>query len=248
MTITTIETVAGPMVIDEEELQVGRFLDADGNIPTHDEVIAFMKRHVKEGDSVIDVGANAGFFTLVLAEIVGPEGHVTAYEPNYEVLKNLGLSINDRMLNHRIDAVMIAIGKERSWSMMRMDPRGPGGTQVITGSPSEGTTLVHPLDTAPFIRRPVSFIKIDTEGMDVDVLLGAREILGKDRPIIMFEWNPDAMHSLGKQPVVELVSLGKIERELKYALCDHRTDQRLWPHEDLTSGDYALIPDEKVGS
>lgn len=244
MTTTTIDTVAGPMVIDADELQIGRFLDAEGNIPTHDEAIAFMKRHVKAGDSCIDVGANAGFFTLVLADIVGPEGHVTAFEPNYAMIKCLGQTLVDRDLLPYVDAIMMAVGREKGWGKLRMDPRGPGGTQVTLEEP--GAVMVGTLDTAPYIRRPVSFIKIDTEGMDVDVLLGAGTILEEDRPAILFEWNPEAMIALGKDPEQEFSSLWDIIELNNYFLCDYRTDAAITWNIRPTSMDYAMLPGEKV--
>jgi len=250
MPTTTIETVAGPMVIDQDELQIGRFLDAEGKIPTHDDVIAFMKRHVKEGDSVIDVGANAGFFTLVLSQIVGKRGHVTAFEPNYEVFQHLEESIVCREMNN-IDAVLMAIGREKGWADLRFDPRGPGGTQVVPPNPIDewgikGTVMVRTLDTAPYIRRPVSFIKIDTEGMDVDVLRGALHILEDDRPVILFEWNPEAMSSLGKHPRREVAALCDLLDEVGYVLCDYRTDEQIFDWDVDQSGDYALMREDKV--
>lgn len=247
MTTTTIETVAGPMVIDEEELRIGRFLDEHGNIPTHDEIVAFMRRHVAEGDSATDVGANAGFFTLVLADIVGPTGHVTSFEPNTPILRNLDQSISDRGLGH-VFTVNTGVGTRRYWATLRYDPRGPGGTQVIEETEREGYIIVQPLDEQILVRRPVSFIKIDTEGMDVDVLLGAEDILAKDRPVILFEWNPEAQLSLGKPPRSDVQKILDLCEKHSYVLCDYRTEEQVDPWGVDLSTDYALIPSEKVGA
>jgi FkbM family methyltransferase len=230
------------MVIDEEELVIGRFLDAEGNIPTHEEELSFMRRHVREGDVVVDVGANAGFFTLALAGMVGPIGQVLAIEPNLDVLRNLQRTQMDRSLT-QIVSFLGALGKEHCWASMRGDPRGPGGTQVIPDR-EEGIVYLTTLDLLAkdeSLHRPISFIKIDTEGMDVDVLWGARGILEKDRPVIMFEWNPEAISSLGKSPTDEGISLGGMLLTCDYGLLDLR--EQPGPNcTHLEPGDYALIP------
>ena len=49
-----------------------------------------IKQEVKEGNNVIDIGANIGYFTLLFAKLVGPNGKVFAFEPdptNFSILK-----------------------------------------------------------------------------------------------------------------------------------------------------------------
>lgn len=51
-----------------------------------------MKNYIKEGDIVIDVGANIGYFTLLFSKLVGENGKVFAFEPeskNFELLKKM---------------------------------------------------------------------------------------------------------------------------------------------------------------
>ena len=50
-----------------------------------------IKDNLREGEVFIDLGANIGYFTLIASKIVGPKGHVYAFEPNpviFSILKN----------------------------------------------------------------------------------------------------------------------------------------------------------------
>src|SRR5437868_6376075 len=53
------------------------------------EVQAVFTSKVRSGDVVYDLGANAGFYTLLASRLVGDDGHVYAFEPNPENLHYL---------------------------------------------------------------------------------------------------------------------------------------------------------------
>ena len=52
-----------------------------------------LMRALRPGDFAIDVGANVGFFTLMMAKLVGPEGKVLAVEPGPDNMKKLGSNL-----------------------------------------------------------------------------------------------------------------------------------------------------------
>ncbi|HVQ36019.1 MAG TPA: FkbM family methyltransferase, partial [Pyrinomonadaceae bacterium] len=55
---------------------------------------AVMRRFVNAGDTVFDIGANLGLHTMLLAQLVGPQGKVIAFEPNSELLPMLERTLN----------------------------------------------------------------------------------------------------------------------------------------------------------
>jgi FkbM family methyltransferase len=213
-----VETPYGRLYIDPEELQIGRFLQENGEIPDISREMALFGEFLRPGDTAIDVGANFGLFSLAFSQIVGNTGIVAAIEPNPAIFDFLEHAVED----YPIFFLPIAVGRRQGLGTLRLDPRGSGGTQVTKDDDGE----MVPIRTLDHVRKyelawnPVRAIKIDTEGMDVDVLRGATKILKEDRPFVIFEWNPEAMRTLGKRPMQELTELIWLCAEANYTLED----------------------------
>lgn len=235
---TPVDTPYGTLYVDPEELVIGRLLQADGQIPDISEEVAFFRKYLKPGDTAIDVGANYGLFTLALAQIVGKRGVVIALEPNPALHPYL-----DRLdKDHTLPVIVLgnAVGRSVSMGGIRTDPRGSGGTQVLVGDFEDLTTAyIKPLDDLPKASRPIKAIKIDAEGMDVDVLLGAEKILREDRPAVIFEWNPEAMKTLSKAPEEEFMHLLWLSSRVDYDVTT--LDGELWP--ERLAGNLAFVPE-----
>jgi FkbM family methyltransferase len=148
------------------------------------------RRFARPGTAAVDVGANLGIHSLVLAECVGDEGYVYAFEPLSLLCRrleeNLRLNGTANVCLHEV-ALGDSPGSLRFYSNMadfnigkgRVDPRGNISVQVVTAD-----HFLHQID------RPVSIIKIDTEGHELEVLKGATGLLEKYRPVIVMEFNP----------------------------------------------------------
>lgn len=240
---TPVETPYGTLYVDPEELVIGRLLQEDGELPDISKEVAFFRKYLKPGDTAIDVGANYGLFTLALGQIVGDEGVVIAFEPNPALHPYLIRLEAD----NRVPMIVLAnaAGRTTTAGAVRTDPRGSGGTQVLVGQVDDlPSTEIKALDEIPDSARPIKAIKIDAEGMDVDVLLGAEQILREDRPVVIFEWNPEAMQSLGKDTLDELVQLLSLGNKVCYTITDlsganmNRMDRLL--------GNVAFLPAECV--
>ena len=81
----------GVFLINTEDTFVGRSLDMYGEW-CQSEVVLFSKV-VKEGDVVIDVGANIGAFSIPLANLVGPKGAIVAFEPQRQLFQLLSANV-----------------------------------------------------------------------------------------------------------------------------------------------------------
>ena len=51
--------------------------------------IELLKRFIKKGDTVLDIGANIGFYAEILSDLVGPAGKIYSFEPDPQNLKHL---------------------------------------------------------------------------------------------------------------------------------------------------------------
>ena len=142
---------------------------------------------VKPGMTVVDVGANIGYFSLLSASLVGPTGQVHAFEPQRIVFQTLCANM---ALNHIANAFCynIALGKSpgavlvpqvRPWDHFNFGGLSLGSYQL--GEEVEVKTI-DGLNLSA-----CSFIKIDTEGMELDVLMGAANTIRTLQPILYVE-------------------------------------------------------------
>src|SRR5581483_3209222 len=144
---------------------------------------------VTRGSNCIDVGANVGPVTLALARQVGPTGRVLAIEPGPPYVARLrrNLQVNPR-LKDRVVILQSGISETEGSLLWRPDPVHPfnAGLSHVHGTavPGEVRVPVTTLDTAIAQQKwdRVDFIKIDVEGMELEVLRGARGTLKALRP------------------------------------------------------------------
>lgn len=125
---------------------------------------------VKNTDVALDIGAHRGIWSKHMATVFNK---VIAFEPNYEMFK---------LIPDYIEKYNLACGSDSGKCSLQKGKRNTGQTNCIAG---DDITMVR-LDD--YDLKP-SFIKIDVEGMEFDVLKGARDIIMDYRPLIMIEEN-----------------------------------------------------------
>jgi FkbM family methyltransferase len=161
-----------------------------------------IKGYLPAGET-IDVGANIGNHTIFLAEFVRPP--VTAYEPSPKVLPLL----KDNLSNNGIDATVVelGLGANQGFGQVEIvDQANIGNTRVI---PGQGDTPITTLDDE-CRGKEVALIKVDVEGMEIQVLQGAVETLKRCKPHLFLEAATKAhlkelrefLEPLGYRPVV----------------------------------------------
>ena len=155
-----------------------------------DRTLAIFRRHVKPGDVCIDAGANVGALTLALAQLCGPEGLVLAVEPGTPNFSKLQRNVGgNRQLADRVRTFQVGLGEQEGVLHWEEDAANRGNAFLRTSGGSETvrvTTLDALLKQCPEAKR-VDFIKIDVEGMELDVLRGAEQTIRAHRPKIYFE-------------------------------------------------------------
>lgn len=153
---------------------------------------------ISEGDYAIDIGARDGDSTLPIRAVVGEKGKVLAFEPNpYEypnLLDNIKLN---KFLN--IEAYDFGISKQDGELEFVFEENFYNGglkTQQasIANFPKSIKLLCKNWNSLnQEIKKDfekVKFIKIDTEGSDIDILEEISEIIIKNKPFILMEWWP----------------------------------------------------------
>ena len=158
----------------------------------------FFAGNVKPGMTVIDVGANFGYYTLLFGALVGPQGRIYAIEPNPEAAAKLRRSIALNGLTDRTMVIEAAAGNSDG-TVTLFVPYGEPKNSTVVNKPqnapplSAGTLYDVPLvrldqlaETAPRI----DFIKIDAEGAEQQIVHGMMGILRRDKPKLLLEFNP----------------------------------------------------------
>ena len=128
------------------------------------------------GDLAVDVGANYGFVTMVAAHSVAPGGRVISFEIEPRIC---------RALRGSIDAAGLA-------DTVRLVERGAGAVDEEGNEGDAGAGLVRVdtvLDGLDLER--FRFLKVDVDGLDLDVLRGAAESLRRAKPTVVIEMTRD---------------------------------------------------------
>lgn len=174
---------------------------------------AIMRRYLKPGMTMIDIGANIGHYAMVAAQAVGPGGCVVAFEPepeNFAALRaNLALNGLDWAR-----AENLALGAAAGELTLHRDEANRGGHSLARANVQRdagGTTVrVQTLDayaTAHLSGARIGFIKIDVQGAEAQVLEGAQSVLRRDGPVLLVEFWPHGIRAMGQEPLAPVERL-----------------------------------------
>jgi FkbM family methyltransferase len=157
------------------------------------EIAAYFCSLLQPGMTVVDVGANIGFFTLMAANRVGPTGRVVAFEPLAENGAALVRMVEENSLRSIVQVEQQALSDRAGESILTMGrfAHSSGGAYLAPTADVQPGFLTQPtpvatLDSFPEVR-DVSVIKIDVEGAEPLVFRGGRSILQTARPIVICE-------------------------------------------------------------
>lgn len=148
--------------------------------------------NVSAGGVVYDIGANVGFFSLLAARHVGPQGRVYAFEP---VARNAAAIERGARLNGfaGLEVFAKAAGAASGVADLNLARHIGGAVLASVGAPPDprGSVPVEVVAVDDLIRerslRPPSLVKIDVEGAELEVIRGMRATLEAYRPVLICE-------------------------------------------------------------
>jgi FkbM family methyltransferase len=160
---------------------------------TEPDVNSWFAKTARPGETWLDIGANYGYTALSLAGLVGTSGRVFAFEPQLATCGCLSETVRINGLS-QIAVVPMALGTTRSLELRQFEI---SGSMVVGCGTAEGpleTVMVANLDWLwPRIsgdRKQIDGVKIDVQGMELDVLSGMKRLLKTYTPKLIVELHP----------------------------------------------------------
>jgi FkbM family methyltransferase len=193
--------------LEGEQAEVTRNQVAQGFFYEPD-VSQLFERVIRPGDTVFDVGANIGLFSVYAASKVGPSGRVVSFEPDVDNIAKLraNLALNqyrhvevvEKPVSNHTDEIEFFINSDSNGGHAIWDPAMfPGNIRCQTNAPIVRRLRATTLDREMArLGGPVpKLIKVDTEGADQFVLEGGCQLFAERKvPFVVSE-----LHQFGLQ-------------------------------------------------
>jgi FkbM family methyltransferase len=183
-----------------------------------------IKEFIKKGDTVIDVGGNMGFFVLILNDLIGNSGKIYSFEPSKRLSNRLASTVQINNIKN-VEIVNLALGEKEGTTSLYYNPKQSGLSSIVSheekGFLKEEITITTLDSFSKAISNRISFIKIDTEGYEPQVLIGAKELIKKDKPTIYIELGGDHQSSS--------IEALKVLKELGYSCKAENLDLKTIP-------------------
>ncbi len=177
-----------------------------------------IERELEIGDTFIDIGANIGYFSLLASTLVGQNGQVISFEPIAKIAKQFTESITYNNFQN-ILVKNIALGDRKNTLQLSIVPGNIGGSSLVKKNTSGiyETVNVSTLDDELPSSKKIDLIKIDVEGYEYEVLLGAKNTLEKYKPKIILEFSPNVYNKRDSKIGQKILTF---LRDLEYLIYD----------------------------
>lgn len=152
-------------------------------------------RSLYSGGWFVDVGSSLGLYVVCMAGAVrAAGGRIAAIEPVPFNMERQKQNIELNGIGDIVECARVAVGSSPGRVTLAVDPAGADNNAFINADGGIEADVVT-LDTLVAHRQwsPVGAIKIDVEGYEPEVIAGAKEMLARDRPVILAEFNRERM-------------------------------------------------------
>jgi len=171
---------------------------------TEKSLLNWLRHNVSSGETWIDVGAHYGYTAIALCRLVGPRGRVVAFEP---VLSTAGCVARTRELNRLLQLQIVPLGLA---SCPEIEIRRLPLVRGMADSTIHRPSWEEPITVASFdaiwkllcgSSPKIHGVKIDVQGMELDVLEGMRGALSRHQPKVIVEFH----HGVDRRSILSLL-------------------------------------------
>ena len=197
--LTCVDSDAGPLWLRSDDGVMLPYLASRGTWESDEGAV--LRRLVTPGTVFVDVGANVGYFSRLLATVARPS-RVIAFEPHPELAAVLALNVWG--LTPAVEVMPLALGSANGTVVVQSAQHNPGDTRV-DATLSRASMLAAMGRMDDLVQGRVDVVKIDVQGFESDVIQGMQRIL-RDNPQIsvVAEFWPGALRDRGLSPMTVL--------------------------------------------
>lgn len=206
--IVTRQVRAHEMYIDLYDRGISRHLfirgihEADATA-AYREALSEIKAKQSGDITVLDVGANIGYYVLEVADVLGEQASIIAFEPDPENRQLLKRNVEHNGYGDLVDISPLAVDEhsgERTfcrsthsnWNRLERDEETGNVDELVDRFSVETTSVDEYLDRAGVDSGVVNAVRMDLEGHELNVLQGMKDVLAADGPLVLFvEFHPD---------------------------------------------------------
>jgi FkbM family methyltransferase len=162
--------------------------------------LAFLSHFVDPGDTILDIGAHIGTFTIPLAQKVGPNGLVIAVEADQRNHAVLVANTKLTQTSDRVQAANLLVGSPAETYELAQDESNTGMSHPIPVTDRTRGIRGLTLDEISAGKRQVAIVKIVVQGMELEALCGAEQLLLSSRPILYVQVHRETLSQYNASP------------------------------------------------
>ena len=157
--------------------------------------ITLLKKHNKDlkDIQILDIGANFGYLSLVWAKSICRTGRIISFEPSKNVFNSFSKSVKINKLGERIQIKNVAVGNENKSVDLFFE--NSTSANVLESNYSNLLETIQMIRIDDFVEneklKACHLMKIDVDGIELDILKGSLKTLKKFKPIVIVEINDD---------------------------------------------------------
>jgi len=137
------------------------------------------KENINKGDTIIEIGANIGFFTTLFSTLVGKTGKVYAFEPSPDAFRILSQNITLNKINNVV-LINKAVSDKSGWTKLYICPTGASDNRTIDGGDKRETISIQTTSLDDYFKGltgKINLVKSDTQGNEGKVIEGMAKLL-----------------------------------------------------------------------
>jgi len=244
------------VIIDKQKIYLDKWdsLDLLENKVYGELDTKIVKKVVKTDDVVLDLGANIGYFTILFAKLVGNNGKVIAFEPEFKNFQILKKNIAENGF-HNVIAENKAVSEKNGTTVLYTGTKSSGANRIYEPKKAQEWRekgkqqefLKNEIETVSideFLNNKkienVDFIKMDIEGGEFFALKGMKNVLKNPNLKIFMEWDKPALEDSGIKPI-QVLELLKEENFYIYYVHDKKNKlEKADENKLLTSETYKI--------
>ncbi len=179
---------------------------------------ALFKKEIKPNQTVLDIGANIGYYTLIAAKLVGPKGKVYAFEPDPD---NFALLKKNVEANGYSNVVLVnkAVLDKTMTAKLFINETNRGDHRLYDSRDNRPSIAVQTVRLDDFFKKldkNIHFIKMDIQGSEARALNGMKSLIRRNPSLrLVTEFSPGSLKLNGQNPRKYLETLGQLGFKLK---------------------------------